>query len=280
VKFGFVLPTGDARTAAACARDAEQAGWDGFFVWEPVWGIDAWVSLTAAAMQTERIRLGTMLTALSRMRPWELASKAATLDNLSNGRVILSVGLGALDTGFEEFGEVTDRKTRAELLDEGLDILIGLWRGQPFNYDGKHYKIKETSFFPPPPPVQRPRIPIWVVGGWPYMKSMRRVLCYDGVLPSMRDEKGQWQQITLNGLREMKAFIAANRAETTTFDIVIEGETPGDDTERAGAIVRPWIEAGATWWIEARWEVARNADGLQTVRQRIQQGPPRAVIRQ
>ena len=109
MKYGFVLPTGDARTVADYARAAEQAGWDGFFVWEPVWGIDAWVSLTAAAMQTERIRLGTMLTALSRMRPWELASKAATLDNLSNGRVILSVGLGALDTGFEEFGEVTDR---------------------------------------------------------------------------------------------------------------------------------------------------------------------------
>ena len=145
MKYGFVLPTGDARTAANYAHDAEQAGWDGFFVWEPVWGIDAWVSLTAAAMQTERIRLGTMLTPLSRMRPWELASKAATLDNLSNGRVILSVGLGALDTGFEEFGEVTDRKMRAELVDEGLDILTGLWRGQPFNYDGKHYKIKETK---------------------------------------------------------------------------------------------------------------------------------------
>ena len=274
MKYGFVLPTGDARTVADYARDAERAGWDGFFVWEPVWGIDAWVSLTAAAMQTERIRLGTMLTPLSRMRPWELASKAATLDHLSNGRVILSVGLGAIDTGFEEFSEVTDRKTRAELLDEGLDILTGLWRGQPFSYDGKHYKIKETKFYPPPPPVQQPRIPIWVVGGWPYMKSMRRVLRYDGVLPSMQDEKGQWQQITRDGLREMTAFIAANRAETTPFDIVIEGETPDDDGERAAAIVRSWAEAGATWWIEARWEAPRNAQGLQVVRQRIRQGPP------
>ena len=278
MKYGFVLPTGNARTAADDALDAEQAGWDGFFVWEPVWGIDAWVSLTAAAMQTERIRLGTLLTPLSRMRPWELASKAATLDNLSNGRVILSVGLGALDTGFEEFGEVTGRKMRAELVDEGLDILTGLWRGQPFNYDGKHYRIKETSFFPPPPPMQQPRIPIWVVGGWPYMKSMRRVLRYDGVLPSMRDEKGQWQQITPDGLREMKAFVTANRAETTPFDIVVEGETPGDDAERAEATVRPWVEAGATWWIEARWEAPRNAEGLQAVRERIRQGPPRAVM--
>src|SRR5262249_24471553 len=175
MKYGIVLPSGDARVAADFAYVAEQAGWDGFFVAEAVWGIDAWVSLTAAAMRTERIRLGTDLTPLSRMRPWKLASETVTLDHLSNGRVLFSVGLGALDPGFEAFGEVTDRKTRAELLDEGLEILTGLWRGQPFSYDGKHYQIKETSFYPPPPPVQQPRIPIRLVGAWPRMKSMQRV---------------------------------------------------------------------------------------------------------
>ena len=191
MKYGFVLPRGDARTAADFALAAESAGWDGFFVWEPVWGVDAWVSLTAAAMKTARIRLGTMLTPLSRMRPWKLASETATLDNLSGGRVILAVGLGAIDTGFAEFGEVTDRKQRAELLDEGLDILTGLWQGQPFNYQGKHYQIKETTFFLPAPPVQKPRIPIWVVGAWPAQKSLRRVLKYDGLLPAMLDDKGK-----------------------------------------------------------------------------------------
>src|SRR5512133_3420780 len=193
MKYGFVLPRGDARTAADFARSAEEAGWDGFFVWEPVWGIDAWVSLTAAAMQTGTIRLGTMIMPVSRMRPWKLASETATLDNLSNGRVILSVGLGAVDTGFEAFGEVTDRKIRAELLDEGLDILTGLWRGQPFNYSGKHYTVKETSFAPPPTPVQRPRIPIWVVGAWPRMKSMQRALRYDGLLPSIMGDDSKVQ---------------------------------------------------------------------------------------
>src|SRR5512139_1663727 len=98
MKFGFILPRGDARTAAEIAHELEAAGWDGFFVWEPVWGVDAWVCLTAAAMRTERIRLGTMLTPLSRMRPWELAGKSAALDNLSSGRVIIAVGLGAVDT--------------------------------------------------------------------------------------------------------------------------------------------------------------------------------------
>lgn len=275
MKYGFVLPTGDARAAAELARDAERAGWDGFFVYETVWGIDAWVSLAAAAMTTERIRLGTDLTPLSRMRPWKLASEAVTLDHLSNGRVILSVGLGAPDTGFEAFGEVTDRKTRAELLDEGLDILDGLWRGQPFSYDGKHYHIKPTTFPPPPPPVQQPRIPIWVVGAWPRMKSMRRVLRCDGIMPAVMGEDGAFRETTPDDLRAIGEYVAANRALTTPFDIVMEGETPGDDPVQAAAIIRRWAEGGATWWIESRWELPRDADGLKLVRERILQGPPR-----
>ena len=197
MRYGFVFPGGDARVAADLAHAAEQAGWDGFFVWEPVWGVDAWVSLTAAAMRTERIRLGTMLTPVSRMRPWKLASETATLDRLSNGRVILSVGLGALDSGFAAFGEVTDLKTRAQLLDEGLDILTGLWRGQPFRYAGTHYTVQETSF------------------------------------------------------------------------------SPGDDPDQGAAIVREWTDAGATWWTETTWSASGNPDGLNAVRARMGQGPPR-----
>ena len=185
MKYGFVLPMGDARQVADLAQAAEKAGWDGIFVWEPVWGIDAWVCLTAAAMRTTRIRLGTMLTPLSRMRPWKLASETMTLDLLSDGRVILAVGLGAVDTGFVEFGEETERKKRAELLDEGLEILTGLWKGQPFQFAGQHYQVKPVEFMPPPPPVQQPRIPIWVVGAWPSKKSMARALRWDGLLPNV-----------------------------------------------------------------------------------------------
>ena len=151
MKYGFTLPQGDARTAAALAREAEIAGWDGFFVWEPVWGIDPWVSLAAAAMVTQHIRLGTMVTPVSRRRPWKLASETATLDHLSGGRVILSVGLGAIDTGFAAFGEETDRRQRAQLLDEGLAIVTGLWQGQPFSFSGTHYRVQPTEFMPPPP---------------------------------------------------------------------------------------------------------------------------------
>jgi alkanesulfonate monooxygenase SsuD/methylene tetrahydromethanopterin reductase-like flavin-dependent oxidoreductase (luciferase family) len=275
MKYGFVLPTGGARDAANLARDAEQAGWDGFFVYEAVWGIDAWVSLAAAAMTTERIRLGTDLTPISRMRPWKLASETVTLDHLSNGRVILSVGLGAIDTGFETFGEVTDRKTRAELLDEGLDILNGLWRGQPFSYDGKHYHVKPTTFSPPPPPVQQPRIPIWAVGAWPRTKSMQRVLRGDGIMPAVLGDDGAFRETTPDDLRAIREYVDANRTLATPFDIVMEGETPGDDPAQAAAITRRWADAGATWWIESRWEIPRGADALKLVHERILQGPPR-----
>jgi len=170
MQCGFVLPGGDARTAADMAYLAEQSGWDAFFVYESVWGVDAWVSLTAAAMRTERIRLGTMLTPLSRRLPWDLASQTATLDSLSGGRVILSVGLGALHASWTAFERDEGRKTRAEKLDEGLDVLSGLWAGQPFRYAGKHYQVRpvEGDAPPPPPrPVQQPRITTWVVGLWP-----------------------------------------------------------------------------------------------------------------
>ncbi len=91
------------------------------------------------------MRLGTMITPVSRMRPWKLASETIALDHLSGGRLVLSVGLGSIDNGFEAFGEETDRRVRAELLDEGLDILTGLWKGQPFRYNGKHYKIQRET---------------------------------------------------------------------------------------------------------------------------------------
>jgi hypothetical protein len=269
MKFGFVIPSGDARTVADLAKTAESAGWDAIFVWEPVWGIDAWISLTAAAMQTERIRLGTMITPISRMRPWKLAGETATLDNLSGGRVILGVGLGAVDTGFTAFGEVTDRKTRAELLDEGLDILTGLWRGQPFSYSGKHYQVQECDFNPPPPPMQQPRIPIWMVGAWNWPKSMARVLRYDGLLPNVLDAQKQHQPLTPEAVADMATFIQAKKPNEP-FDIVVEGETPGDKPEEAAEVVRPFAEAGATWWLEASWQ----AESAAVVAKRVAQGPP------
>ena len=275
MKTGVILPFGDPRVASEVARDAEQAGWDGFFVFEPLWGFDAWVSLAAAAMATERIRLGTMLSPLSRMRPWKMASETMSLDHLSNGRAILSVGLGALDTGFEAFGEVTDRRERAELLDEALDIITGLWRGQPFAYEGKHYRVAPTSFMPPPPPVQEPRIPIWVVGAWPSERSMRRVLRYDGLLPNVLDESGKPRLLTPDDVSAMRAYIEERHPDPERFDIVIEGETRGDDAGAAADEVGALADAGMTWWLESRWAATPTDEDLRGFRDRVLQGPSR-----
>ena len=278
MRYGVTLPCLPARTAAELAGEAEAAGWDGVFVWDTIFGPDAWIALAAIATRTERVRLGTMLTPLSRRRPWTVANQTATLDHLSRGRLILPVGLGAANpehvhNDFIKVGEETDRKTRAEMLDESLDILDGLWSGQPFAYDGRHYHLRDVEAGPRP--FQQPRPPIWVVGAWPRMKSMRRVLRCDGVLPSKMNASGSFAEMTPDDIREMKAYVAANRTLATPFDIVMEEETPGDDHARAAEIVRPLAEAGVTWWLEAVWKTPETVGGVDGMRARIRQGPPR-----
>lgn len=286
MKYGFVFPIGDARTAANFAQEAEKAGWDGFFVWEPVWGEDPWVMLAACAMVTENIRLGTLLTPPSRRRPWKLASETASVDRLSNGRLILSVGLGAPhpNSGWEEFGEITDRKTRAERMDESLEIFTGLWNGQPFAFEGKHFHVKpfDASLWGPPtpaPPAQKPRIPIWVVGAVNREKSLRRVLKYDGFLPTRVLETGvtppeNGEHFTPEQLRAAVDWLTARRELDTPLDVIVEHKTPGDDPEAARAIIRPFMDAGATWHIESMWDSMDLPDGQALVLKRIQQGPP------
>lgn len=274
MKFGFVVPFSDARLTSELAREAEAAGWDGIFVADLVWGVDAWVQLTAAAMATVSIRLGTMLTPLPWKQPWTVAGAAAALDNLSGGRVILSVGLGAPDAGAAGFGVVTDRKLRAELLDEGLDVLNGLWSDEPFAYDGTHYHVTPTDFRAPARPVQRPRVPTWAVGVWPSKKSMGRALRCDGLIPAVRGEDGA-RQATPEELTLISRFIAKERPAGAPFDIVIEGETPG--SAGVDATVAQWAAAGATWWTETRWSAGHDAGGIAQVRRRLAAGPPRVA---
>jgi hypothetical protein len=273
MKFGFVLPYGDASVAAEWAEAAEQAGWDGFFVWEPIYGWDAWVMLAAAAMRTSRIRLGTMISPLSRMRPWKIASETITLDHLSGGRVTLTVGLGATDVGFSTFGEAVDRRERAELLDESLEIMTGLWAGRA-KYDGKHYRVNGALHYPPPPPVQQPRIPIWIVGAWPFEKSMQRTLKYDGIVPSSRGTDGSIGQATPEEVEAIRNWVAERR-DVSSFDIIVEGTTSTSDRSKAAAKVQPWTDAGATWYLEARWGVQEGQVTMDSVRRRLEAGPPR-----
>lgn len=281
MRYAITLPNidYDAQVIAELAVDAEEAGWDGVFVWDCINmrnspAHDPWMILAAIAARTRRIRLGPLITPLSRRRPWKVARETITLDHLSNGRFILPVGLGETnDGGFSNVGEELDRKKRAQILDESLDILNGLWSGEPFSYDGTHYHISEMTFLPKP--VQSPRIPIWVVGAWQRKKSMQRTLRYDGILPAKMNADGSFADMTPDDLRAMKAYIEEQRTLTTPFDVVIEGETPGDDAEKAAAIVQPLANAGVTWWLEAVWKTPETEGGAEGMRRRIKQGPMR-----
>jgi len=279
MRYGFIIPGGDLQTIIELAVEAENAGWDSVFYWDGIYiesaGLmyDPWIVLAAIAMHTKHVHIGAMLTPLSRRRPWKVARETTTLDHLSNGRLVLPVGLGALDDGgFAKVGEVTDRKLRAQLLDESLEIITGLWSGQPFSFHGQHYQVEEMTFVPPP--VQQPRIPIWVVGAWPRKTSMQRVLRYDGLLPAKINADGSAGELTPTDIQTMKAYIVEHRTRTTPFDIVLEGETPGADPQQAHAIVAPFVDAGITWWLESRWSCM---DKPEEVRARIRQGPPRVA---
>src|SRR5512136_156256 len=162
MRYGICLPNGgvcgDPQTLADLAARAEEAGWDGIFledyiVWQghqDVPTYEPWIALAAMAMRTTHIRLGTSITPLPRRRPWRVASEATTLDHLSNGRLILGVGIGdtTIDISFTHFGEVTGAKQRGKMLDEALDVIIGLWSGKPFQYEGVYYHVKEVTVLP------------------------------------------------------------------------------------------------------------------------------------
>lgn len=277
MRYGIVLTVGDARTAGALAAAAEAAGWDGVFTFDAlaitsVEIDDPWVILAAMALRTERVRLGAMVFAPTRRRPWLFAKAAVTIDRLSGGRLVLPVGLGALgDRAFGNVGEPVAARERAALLDETLEILAGLETGEPFAFEGANYRFGEMALRPPA--VQQPRIPVWPVGAWPHAKSMERVLRWDGAVVQAPDGPASNPGV----LREITAWISAKRAMALDsvperpFEIVVDGVTPGADPAAAASITRALADAGATWWIEADWE---HAD-LDSLRARISAGPPR-----
>jgi hypothetical protein len=271
MRGGFVLPGGTATEQLDQAILAEQAGWDGIFVWETGYGVDPWSLLAAVAARTTRIRLGTMLTPLPWRRPWKVASQVATLDQLSGGRAILAVGLGAADAELPDTGEVTGIRVRAERLDEGIDLIRALWAGRNA-YRGKHYTFQmgRMDLGQATRPVQE-RIPVWVVGVWPRPRSMRRVLRCDGIIPQYRLDGREPQP---GDARAVKDWLTDHGAGSAV-DVIADGQTPADDHAAAAAAVTPWAEAGCTWWLETRWEMPPGAgERAHLVRERLTAGPP------
>jgi alkanesulfonate monooxygenase SsuD/methylene tetrahydromethanopterin reductase-like flavin-dependent oxidoreductase (luciferase family) len=222
IDVGLFGELADPRVAARLAARTEERGWDGFFVWDhiayraPVRAVaDPWVALAAVACATSRVRLGALVTPLSRRRVHKVARETATLDLLSSGRLIFGAGLGsARNNELEPFGEVTDPRERARLLDHGLDALASYWAGE-FE----------------PVPVQQPRPPVWVAGQWPNRRPVRRALRWDGLFT-----------IGLPGpqaLAELAADIRDARPADAPFDLITE--LPPDTD------LRPWERAGLTW---------------------------------
>ena len=262
MKYGIEIQGGEPRTVGDLAYEAEEAGWDGVFIADALaigvkgqpdmpW-FDTQVALAVIAMRTERIRIGTLIVAVTRRRPWKLAREIMTLDHLSGGRLILGVGLGAAkdDGGFYKVGEEMDLRRRAEIMDETLAILPGLWSGKPFSFKGTHYTVDKMSMIPVP--VQKPRIPIWVPGVWPKEKSMQRALRWDGIIP--QKYKGSPADTAKSeDTRDIASYVAKNRQAKSEFDIIASGSTSGKSRKKAIEKVRPFADAGATWWIESVW---------------------------
>ena len=258
------------RLLAQLAHDGEESGWDGAFIWDhigqPNNAADPWIALAAMAMSTQRIKLGTIVTPVARRRPWKLARETVTLDHLSNGRLILGVGLGWSNMEFETFGEDGSLRIRAEKLDEGLDVIAGLWSGEPLSYSGKHYQIKDACFMPRP--VQSPRIPIWPCGAWPDKKApFRRAARWDGIVAICSENRA----ILPEEVRAIKAYVQQYRTSDTPFDIVVILWSDGDHSSREQQAVTRYAEEGVNWWLE---DVSIERFSLKEARERIQLGPP------
>ena len=271
-------PWGDARTLAELSRLAEDSGWNGVFledyiVWQSDQSVptyDPWVALAAIAMQTKHIRLGTTVTPLARRRPWKLAREAVTIDHLSNGRLILGVGLGdtgesvGSDISFTHFNEMTDAKERAHMLDEALEILTGLWNGEPFHYEGQYYQVQEVTFLPRP--VQSPRIPIWVGGGFPLKGPTQRAARWDGACLY----KHKTHFLMADDIRALRDLVERQRGSLVGYDIKVGGSARHSGWEEERERIRSLAEAGATWWTEY---IPPDSGDLETVRDMIKRGP-------
>ena len=276
MRFAIDFPTSgqycDPRLLAELAHVAEDSGWDGCFVWDhiqlehaqPV--ADPWITLAAIALTTTRIRIGTLVTPLFRRNPWKLARETVTLDHLSKGRLILGVGSGS-----DVFGEIStfdgprDDRIRAQMLDESLTVLTGLWAGEPFSFVGKYFRVNQALFRPAA--FQTPRIPVWVAGTWPKKAPSRRAARYDGIVPVAGDFT---HSISPAQLREIVEYIKPLRTTESIFDVVHLENTASSNGPRE--TVAAYSAAGATWWVDTFGPAQFPLDVL---RRRIRSDPPK-----
>ena len=266
---------GDPRLLVDLAVAAEEAGWDGFFLWDHLlWDdpqghvADPTVVISAVAARTERIRIAIMVNSLARRRPAKVARETATLDVLTAGRLFVGAGLGTLAAEFTAFGESADPRVRAARLDESLHLLDALWTGRPVTFHGEYLTAAGVTMLPRP--VQRPRIPIWCGGRWPNKRPFRRAARWDGVMP-VHTGYGLGETMPPAELQAIVTYTQEHRKETGPFDVALEGRTDGSAADRGGQLVASYVRAGLTWWIEALgWWRGTPAEAMA----RVRQGPP------
>ncbi|GAA2973410.1 LLM class flavin-dependent oxidoreductase [Actinokineospora diospyrosa] len=281
MRFSINIPNfgdfADVRAVARLAVAVEEAGWDGLFIWDHVVhdkaarrGVafsDPWMALTAAALATSRIRLGTLVTPVARRRPEQVARQVATLDALSGGRVVFGTGLGGpVADEYGSFGGPTDPRLLAERLDEGLGLLDRYWSGSPVTHEGTHYQVRDVTLLPAT--VQRPRPPVWVGGFWPHRRPIRRAVRWDGVVPLFEQARhGVVPPVSL--AREVIGYVRELRS--APMEIVLGGET---DPRSAAEVIGPLAAEGATWWDERKLQDQPGLDRLDAVLRRVESGPP------
>ena len=267
LQHGLSIANGPAfavKETVEAAVAAEEAGWDGVFVSDSFeFGYsDPWTLLAAIAARTERVRLGTWISGVAQQPPWRLAQQLATLDQLSNGRLLLGAGLGVRQD-YEKFGEPYDAQALARRYDEALEIIVGLWRGEPFSFDGAFFTVDGAVL--PVVPVQQPRIPILIAGWWPSKPPFRRAARWDGIMPYWPALLGgaagpEGQQPTGASVdQELRALVAYyHEVADSPGEIVLPRERHDPDFD---ALCH---ELGATWLLTA---YVVDIDG-------IRQGPP------
>lgn len=263
MRRGLFLPIfdemADPVTLARLAARAEARGWDGVFLWDhvlyrpPVAAVtDPWIALAAMAAATHRIEIGPMVTPLARRRPWIVARQAVALDHLSGGRLVLGLGLGLDSSGGElsRFGEETDDRRRARILDEGLDVLTALLSGEPVDHRGEHYRVDGVKFLPTP--AREGGIPLWLAARWPNRRPVERALRHDGVFLIDTDDPA-----------DLAGIVARAADLGRPFDVVVEGDP--------GTRVDAWEAAGATWWMASFDATAATVAAVERV---VDAGPP------
>jgi alkanesulfonate monooxygenase SsuD/methylene tetrahydromethanopterin reductase-like flavin-dependent oxidoreductase (luciferase family) len=270
VRYGVALPTGgecgDPRFLVELTELAEGSGWDGVFLEDYVWyqgdpaipTCNTWTALAAMAVRTSRVTLGVEVVALPRRRPWNVAREAAAVDQLSEGRLVVGVGVGDQgDPGFTHVHEELDARIRGERLDEGLDIVSGLWSGEPFSHSGTHFTVDEVTFAPRP--LQEPRPPIWIGGGYPNPRAIERALRWDGTCMYQRDGG----HLTPEGVRDLR-----RRAGDRAWTIAVGGQRRREDWDEEREAIHAVRDAGADWWVE--WVPPAERDAMKAA---VARGP-------